>query len=357
MCKHRTLRFLWGAAIILGACALLPIRPASAQAPANAKWIVTEISGQARERGTDGNWHALARGSVLSEGRTVETGPNARLVLMHHEDLVTVSPNSAFDVPHNSDPAVSIRFIQKLGTMLFRVEHLPQRRFEVDAPHLVAVVKGTVFTVSATKSADAVHVAEGAVQVSTLLTHQVELIRPGEVAVVSAAGRDLTVLGSPKPGLLHKSKYDDPADDALGTTTADAGGHSPQGLTHTVGERNLDLPAVSKGLLGTHGQGNALGHSVGYASANGNGNGNGFGQGSAAGGNAAAIAHSAFAIAGNPNAHGGNPNAGGGNPNAIAAAASINAGGGNPNAGGGNANAHGGNPNAGGGASHGHGKP
>ena len=342
MCRHSMLRFFWGMSAVLAVCALVLPRPASAQDAA--KWIVTEISGHARERGPDGNWQPLARGSVLSEGRTVETGPGARLVLMHHEDLVTVSPNSAFEVPHNSDPAVSIRFIQKLGTMLFRVEHLPQRRFEVDAPHLVAVVKGTVFTVSATKSADAVHVAEGAVQVSTLLTHQVALVRPGQVAVVSAAGRDLTILGGPKSGLLHKSKYDDPADDALGTSTAysvGASAHVPGrsglALTHTLVYPNLDLPAVSKGLLGTHGEGNAVGRFADHAGGNGNG--------LSSRDNAAAIAGNPFAVAGSPNAN--NPNAGGG---------SANAHGGNPNAGGGNANAHGGNPNAGGANAKGKGK-
>ncbi len=359
MYKQLTRLFLCTLSIVVAAAVLVPPQPASAQDAANAKWIVTEISGHARERGPGSSWVPLSRGSVLIEGRTVETGPDARLVLMHDEDLVTVSPNSVFDVPHNSDPAVSIRFIQKLGTMLFRVEHLPRRRFEVDAPYLAAVVKGTVFTVNATKAADAVHVAEGAVQVSTLLTHQVALILPGEVALVSTAGRDLTIQGAAKASLLHKSKYDDPADDALGTGTADAADALPQSheydvpaLTKTIGDQHLDISAVSKGLL------NRTGHE----------NRDDIGNG--------------FAASGNPNAAGGNPNAAGGNFNVGSESlgtvgAGLNGAAGNPGAGGGNPNAaagnpfsiasnaqastaHGGNPNAGGGNPHApgaHGKP
>jgi hypothetical protein len=320
----RVPRLLCAMGIAGTVCVIAATRPASARDAA--KWVVTEITGQAKERGEDGAWHSLARGSVVGEGRAVETGPEARLVLIHGKDLITVSPNSAFHIPPASDPAASVSFVQTLGTLLYRIEHLPERRFEVDAPDLVAVVKGTVFTVTAGEAANSVHVAGGAVQVTASLSHDVVLVHPGQIAVVSSAGRDLTILGGAGPGkeLQRRSQYSDPADEALGTSTAAASpaGESRHGsevrgaaLTTTVGEEHLDIAKATKGLLGNNGAKNA----GGYFSASLNHD-----QDTSAAGS-------------NPNASGGNPNVGGGNPNAM---------GGNANAMGGNPNAMGGNPNA-----------
>lgn len=320
-------RFFGGVGIVATFCALAPSRPASAQD--TDKWIVAEISGQAREHGQDGTWHPLERGSVLDEGRAVETGPDAKLVVMHGKDLVTVSPNSAFQIPRNSNPATGASFVQTLGTLMFRIEHSVDRRFEVDAPHLASVVKGTVFTVSVSDAADSVHVAEGAVQVTTSLSHEVSLVRPGQTAVVSLAGRDLTVLGGANSAShpQRRSENIDPTDDK----SSRGRGHGVAELTRTVGEEHVDIAKVTKGLLGEGGASNAPGQFARRSSGNQDGS----------------SQSNANAAGGNPNAAGGNPNARGGNPNAA---------GGNANAGGGNPNAGGGNPNAGGGKSKSHGK-
>ena len=296
---------------LVGFTAVLALaQPALAQDGPN--WVVSEISGQVRAHGRAGAPEPLARGNVLAEGRTIETGPNARLVLIHGKDLVTVSPNSVFRIPPSNNSAAHVGFIQKLGTILYRVEHRPTRGFEVDAPALVAVVKGTVFTVTASKSADSVHVAGGAVQVTSLHSHKIVLVHPGEVAVVSSAGRDLTILGDPASGnkVQRRSEYDDPDDDALGTSTSAAAPgvtererakNAPE-LRRTMGEEHLDIPAVTKGLIG---DGSAHG-AAGYFA------------------NRSADGRNIQAATGNPNAMGGNPSAMGGNVNAVSAIANAN---------------------------------
>lgn len=361
MCAMYHSRLLHAAFGIAGLAALLAqAHPAAAQA--DSKWIVTEISGQVHDQGVSGTSPSLARGSVLEEGRTVETGADARLVLMHGKDLVTVSPNSEFRIPPSTDPGERVNFIQTLGTMLYRVEHLPERGFEVDTPALAAVVKGTVFTVTAGKDADSVHVAGGAVQVTSLVGHEIALVHPGEVAVVSSAGRDLTILGTPASGktLQRRSEYKDPDDEALGASTSaaapagDGARGAPQAgprLTRVMGEEHLNIPAVTKGLLG---DGKAGGHALYFATAGSSDNQDtpaatanpnaAGGNANAAGGNANAIGGNANAMSGNPNAMGGNANAMGGNPNAMGA---------NPNAQTGNLNAAVDNLN---GLIHGHGK-
>jgi hypothetical protein len=316
------------------------------------EWIVTEISGDVHEQGITST-SSLARGSVLETGRTIETGPDSRLVLMHGKDLVTVSPNSEFRIPPSADPGERINFIQTLGTILYRVEHRPARGFEVDTPALAAVVKGTVFTVTAGKSADSVHVAGGAVQVTSLTSHQVALLRPGEVAVVSLAGRDLTILGKPTSGktLQRHSENTDPDDDALGTsasaaaparadvsapatTTASAAAPTSDKassereagprLTRTMGEEHLNIAAVTKGLLGDE-KGVVRGLYFAALSSDGQDGQVPLIGANVLGGNANASSGSAKASGCNANALGGGAGAAGGSPATIGAAPTVGA--------------------------------
>src|SRR5579864_9368900 len=172
--------------IALGLSAVIVDAPA-ASAQQFDSWIVSEISGEALERGADGTWHALATGAILTPGAPVRTGARGRMVVTHRQDRLTVSPESEFEIPSSGDPATGPSLLQRLGTLLFSIEHTPQRRFEVKTPYLAAVVKGTVFTVSAGSASERVHVAQGAVEVAAAVSHDVVLVRPGETAVVASA--------------------------------------------------------------------------------------------------------------------------------------------------------------------------
>jgi len=334
MCAAHAPRLLSALGILGAASLFVPAQPALAQDGPN--WIVTEISGQVHEQSASGTSPSLARGDALKEGHVIETGSDARLVLMHGKDLVTVSPNSEFRIPPSADPGERINFIQTLGTILYRVEHRPTRGFEVDTPALAAVVKGTVFTVTAGKSADSVHVAGGAVQVTSLTSHEVALVHPGEVAIVSSAGRDLTILGNPDSGktLQRHSENTDPDDDALGTSASaaapapDDGGApvksasadtpapaktsaAPQAgpqLTRTMGEERLDIAAVTKDLLGDDKE---------------RGRGLYFGADSSDGPDAQAPLVGASALGSNANALGGNAGATGGSAGTISATPAV----------------------------------
>ena len=58
------------------------------------------------------------------------------------------------------------------------------------------MIKGTTFTVNVNDAGAALHVVEGAVQVTSLDTGQVALIQPGQTAAISAdSGGDLSVVG------------------------------------------------------------------------------------------------------------------------------------------------------------------
>jgi hypothetical protein len=306
--------------------------PGSAFAEGAGEWLATGVNGSVSQRGADGNWRQVEQGSTLADGARVTTGPDGKLVLSRRQDTVTVSPNSDFELPRDGGPS----FLQTLGTLLFRIEHTPGRRFEVDAPYLAAVVKGTVFTVSASATGNSVHVADGAVEVTTSLNHEISLVRPGQTAVVSASGRNMSIMGGRDQP--RRSDGIDP-----GTRREAGTDHGAQAITRTLGEEHLTIRAATKGLIGDgdgasdHGRvaRTVLGQPVGAAAG---------GDGDAAAANSNSPGANPDAAGANPNAAGGNPNAAGGNPNA--AGGNPNAAGGNPNAFGGNPNAAAGNPNA-----------
>jgi hypothetical protein len=387
MIEHQTFWTAQRAAAAAAFCLVASLVASPARAETIDAWTAVEIGGQVSQR-SDGSWQPVARGSTLADGAWLRIGADGKLVLSHRKDTITASPGSEFQLPHDAGPASGFSILQTLGTLLFRIEHTPGRRFEVDAPYLAAVVKGTVFTVSAGDTGNSVHVAEGAVEVTTRVAHEVALIRPGQTAAVASSGGALSITGGLNPAQvpLRRSETKDPKVDAKGPT-ADAVDklgepqHGRREITRTLGDEHLDIAVLTKGLLDGGGQGPArrlLAHAGaaeqtadGVADAPaGNSNAAG-GNSNVASSNPNAAGSSSNAAGGNPNAAGGNPNAAGGNPNAAggnsnAADGNPNAHGGNPNAAGGNPNAHGGNPNAAGGnasakadanKTKGHGKP
>jgi hypothetical protein len=341
MREHQTLWSARRVALVAALCVAAIVAVSPARAEGADAWTAIEIGGQVSQRGAAGSWQPVVRGSTLADGAWLRIGADGKLVLSRRKDTITASPSSEFQLPPDASAGSGFSILQTLGTLLFRVEHTPDRRFEVDAPYLAAVVKGTVFTVSARDTGDSVHVAEGAVEVTTRAAHEVVLIRPGQTATAPSSGGSLSITGGQSPALPpRRSETRDPGTEATGSAaagdkTGDAryaarSDHGTVEITRTLGEKSLDIAALTKGLLDGGGQGSA--HKL-LASAAPAEHGVADRVGDAAGGNS-------NAAGGNSNAAGGNPNAGGGNANAA---------GGNPNAGGSNANAAGGNPNAAGG--------
>ena len=235
----------------LAALAFVALPASGAAAQQRVPWVVVETHGDVAQQTADGAL-PVAPGATLVEGAPVRTGADGTLVLAHGNDRVAVSANSAFAVPAGVDPATGPSLLQMLGTLLFKVEHTPGRRFEVDTPYLAAVVKGTVFTVSINGSAQMVHVAEGAVEVTAAASHEAVLVRPGQTATLSSPDAAPSVIDGSSPG--SDSERDAPREDKRSEATpapvtAAAGDRKALRLSQTLGGQPLDVAALTKGLI------------------------------------------------------------------------------------------------------------
>jgi hypothetical protein len=129
-------------------------------------WNVIVAAGKAERQIGDGPPKSIAREDRIGAGQSVATGADGRVVLERGKTLITIAPNSRIELPAGKIDILKTLIIQTLGTLLFKVERRPQQKFEVRTPYLVAVVKGTTFTVNVNAQGGAVHVVEGAVQVA-----------------------------------------------------------------------------------------------------------------------------------------------------------------------------------------------
>ncbi|HEX9836207.1 MAG TPA: FecR family protein, partial [Alphaproteobacteria bacterium] len=186
MRRHRVV-FDWSRRLTAAALTIFAVyhfAPLPAQANGGEAWRLAEISGVVQVQRGDGAWRAAAPGTALVAGQALATGADGRAVLRADGDVITVSPGSHVLVPNEGGDASGANIVQRLGTLLYKVERAPQRRFAVDTPFLAAVVKGTVFTVVVRADGGALQVTEGAVEVAALASGEVALIRPGQIAQV-----------------------------------------------------------------------------------------------------------------------------------------------------------------------------
>ncbi len=132
-------------------------------------WLAEQVRGTVRIRATGqaAAWQPLAGETMIAPDSEVATGKDGVAVLANGVDRIRLSPNShvVLPAPAEEDAGLLTLIRQKLGRVFFDVGPRPDRRFEVDAPYLVVLVKGTKFTVRTNYIANSVDVDEGTVEV------------------------------------------------------------------------------------------------------------------------------------------------------------------------------------------------
>ncbi len=205
----------------------LRLSSSAASAGSSKAWTITEMSGRVNIVRSGAAPVALTMGDELGPGDMIETAADSGAILVRNGESIVVAPNSRMGLPAANDSGFATLILQQLGTLLLKVEKRPQRHFEVKTPYLVAIVKGTTFSVNVDSHGASVHVLEGAVEVANK-TGMVALVHPGRTAVVSSKpGSRLSIQDGPagapaQPGQSTKNET------GAGSGAADAYWSPPQ---------------------------------------------------------------------------------------------------------------------------------
>jgi len=147
---------------------------------------------------------SLSHSRILKPGDSIQTGQNGRALLVHGEEYIFISPNSAIEIPRETKQGLLTTIIQRAGSIVLEVEKRDVKHFEVETPLLAALVKGTRFRVTIEKSNSYVDVLRGEVEVSDFRSGQYALVEPGQTAKVSAQRSGLSLSGSGTLGSIHQ---------------------------------------------------------------------------------------------------------------------------------------------------------
>lgn len=199
-----------------------------------AAWNVRSVSGQAEIQTPGGAWRPLETGKSVAVGDSIRTGNDGRAVIARDDESVTIAANGSFEIKPASTGMLTSVF-QKIGTMMYKVHKRPDRHFEVGTPYLVAVVKGTTFTVSVDGNGSAVHVTAGLVEVGGLNGRDKLLLNPGQTGSIGS-----------KPGSKIQSGAVTPEKD--GASSAKEHAKAPS-IKQPIESAALDIEKASNGLF------------------------------------------------------------------------------------------------------------
>jgi hypothetical protein len=249
-----------------------------------ADWQVVRVTGLVWVVAADMEPLRAAAGMVLPDNATVATTSQARAMLRHGEDVLSVGPLTQV-APQSRQIRGLTTVLMRTGEVEFNIEHLSAPHFAVQTPFLAAVVKGTQFTVAVSGGSSAVSVETGRVRVSALAAGQAFDLTNGQTAKLADGELQFSGPGS-SPSIQNvapqESVVEAAADGASGkngnaNASSSAGGNGNSGSSNAggnSGNSNAGGNSGNSNAGGNSGNSNAGGNS-GNSNAGGNGNGNG----------------------------------------------------------------------------------
>ena len=168
----------------------------------------------------------LEMGASIGAGDRLSTGVGGALILSRGEDLVTMAENSRIDIV-DPQPLATTLIAQPYGQVEYQVTKEKVPHFQVDAPLLATVVKGTTFTVDASPSQSSVSVSEGRVVARNRLSGASAAVGAGQRGAVGGNSRSVSVGAAPSAG--SKAKAAAPASNAESVSGNSSGAGSSGG--------------------------------------------------------------------------------------------------------------------------------
>jgi hypothetical protein len=188
-------------------------------------WIVKSIS-QDEEIIRASAMRVPQEGTALVTGQRIATGGGQHMILTNGRDLVEIQPNSTVTIGDDdaSTAAANVNLVN--GTIHVEVgKRAAGKTFSIDAPYLVATVKGTQFDVTSSSDRTAVTVTEGVVAVSADASGTSIDVTVGNTATVGRRNEDRPTLAPTRAGSApSKVETDKNTESASANDGGDAGG-------------------------------------------------------------------------------------------------------------------------------------
>jgi hypothetical protein len=145
----------------------------------------------------DDAWAQLERGDLVPDNRVIRTAPKSRVQFMRGEETIDLGPDTQIRIFDRVGQEFTI-VQEHFGEVAVEVERRNVQHFAIQTQFLVAVVKGTRFTVNADVNGAKVSVLRGQVEVRDVARKLTVDVTPGQHASVGEA-ESLTISG---PGTL-----------------------------------------------------------------------------------------------------------------------------------------------------------
>src|SRR5215469_598001 len=135
------------------------------------------------------------KGDVVPLPATIYTGPSGSIELRQGNTTLSVAPNSQLVIPAPTVPGEPIdRVIQAHGNAFYNVAKRETRKLHVESAYLVAVVKGTQFSVVAQDDSATIALFEGRLEVRASDDSDVVDLQAGEIAIRHATDSAIRML-------------------------------------------------------------------------------------------------------------------------------------------------------------------
>jgi hypothetical protein len=236
-------------------------------------------------------------GTALVTGQRIATGGGQQMILTNGRDLVEIRPNSTITIGDDdaSTAAANVNLVN--GTIHVEVgKRAPGKTFSIDAPYLVATVKGTQFDVTSSSDKTAVAVTEGVVAVSADASGASIDVTVGNTAIVGRRNEDRPMLAPTRAGGAPSTiETDKNVESASANDGNDAGG-SNSGGSNSGGSNSGGSDSGGSNSGGSNSGGsNSGGSNAGGSDSGGSDSSGGSGSGGGLGG---AVGDAADAVGG-----------------------------------------------------------
>jgi FecR-like protein len=137
----------------------------------------------------------LSAGAILQLPATVRTGADGAVELRQGSSTFAAAGNTELEIPQSAaEDGLVERIVQIRGNAFYSIGKRTGTRLRVEAPYLVAVIKGTQFNVAAQEDSTTIALFEGHLEVRASDESDVIDLDAGEIAIRRRDDISITVL-------------------------------------------------------------------------------------------------------------------------------------------------------------------